>query len=122
MIFRDILEVERTVRTLDENLRDKTKGYRTELKIKGQVFSEMTNHKIEIILLDPQKKLLAYRLHINGSSKNNHEKWLLGDYKKAVKDAFAWRNKIETKKDETDRFQNPKEDTKDPEYTLMGFF
>ncbi len=122
MIFRDILEVERTVRTLNENLRDKPKGYRTELKIKDQVFSEMNNHKIEIILLDPQKKLLAYRPRINGSLNNNHEKWLLGDYKKAVKDAFAWRNKIETKKDETDRFQNPKEDTKDPEYTLMGFF
>jgi hypothetical protein len=122
MIFRDILEAERTIRTLNEKLREKPKGYRTELKIKDQVFSEMNDHNIEIILLDPQKKLLAYRPHMNGSSNNNSEKWLLGDYSKAVKDAFAWKNKIETKKNETDRFQSSKEDTKDPEYTMMGFF
>jgi hypothetical protein len=122
MIFRDILEVERTIRALNENLRDKPRGYRTELKINMQIFSEMNNHNIEIILLDPRKSLVAYRPRFNGSSTDNNEKWLLGDYKKAVKDAFAWRNQIETKKDETDRFPKLKEDTKDPEYTLMGFF
>jgi hypothetical protein len=107
---------------LNENLRDKPRGYRTELKIKDQAFSVVNDHYIEIILIDPQKKLLAYRPHLNGSSKNSNEKWLFGDYKKAVKDAFAWKNKAETKKDETDKFQSLKEDTKDPEYTLMGFF
>ncbi|MFO7665476.1 MAG: hypothetical protein R6V76_02520 [Desulfobacterales bacterium] len=122
MIFRDILEVERTIRGLNENLRDKPRGYRTELKIKDRAFSVMNDHYIEIILIDPQKKLLAYRPHLNGSSNNNNKKWFLGDYKKAIKDAFAWKNKAETKKDETDRFQSLNEDTKDPEYTLMGFF
>ena len=122
MIFRDILEVERTIRGLNENLRDKPRGYRTELKIKDRAFSVMNDHYIEIILIDPQKKLLAYRPHLNGSSNNNHKKWFLGDYKKAIKDAFAWRNKIEAMENETDRFQSPKESTKDPEYTLMGLF
>jgi hypothetical protein len=122
MVFREILEVERTIRTLNEKLKDKSKGYTTEFKINGQVFSEMSDNKIEIILLDPQKKLVAYRPHMNGSSNNNNNKWFFGDYKKAVKDAFAWRNKIEAMENESDRFQSRKESTKDPEYTLMGLF
>jgi hypothetical protein len=122
MVFKDILEVERTIRTLNENLRDKPRGYRTKVKIMSQLFSEMNDHKIEIILVDPQKQQVAYRTHLNGLSNNNHEKWFFGDYKKAVNDAFAWRNEVRTKKDETDIFQNTKENTKDPEYTLMGFF
>lgn len=122
MVFRELLEVERTIRTLNEKLKNKAEGYTTEFKINGQVFSEMSDHKIEIILLDPQKKLVAYRPHMNGSSHNNNKKWSFGDYKKAVKDAFSWRNKIEAMENETDRIQSAKESTKDAEYTLMGLF
>jgi hypothetical protein len=119
MVYRDLLELERTIRKLNENLRDKPKGYRTEFKIKNQVFSEMNDHKIEIMLLDPKKHMVAYRPHINGSS--NNEKWLFGNYEKVVKDAFAWRNKAGMKKNEADEFQNPKQGIKEPEYTLMSF-
>jgi hypothetical protein len=121
MVYKDLLELERTIRSLNQKLKDKPKGYRIEFKMNAQVFSEMNDQKIEIILIDPKKNLVAYRPQINGSSINENEKWLFGNYEKVVKDAFAWRKKARIEKSDANRFHNIGEDNKEPEYTLMSF-
>ncbi len=126
MVFREILEVQRTIRTLNEKLRGKPKGYATEFKINGHVFPQPREQKIEIILVDPQKNLVAYRPNLDDVSNNHHEKWLIGNYEKAVKDAFALRNRKPAENSSPESHSNesrsPMEDSKDPELTLMGFF
>jgi hypothetical protein len=119
MVYRDLLELERTIRSLNEKLKDKPEGYTTEFKIESQVFSEMNDHIFEIILLDSKKNMVAYRPHINGSS--NNEEWLFGDSEKLVKDAFAWRNKTKKKNNDINSFPPPGQDTIEPEYTLLSF-
>jgi hypothetical protein len=118
MVYRDLLELERTIRSLNEKLNNKPEGYTTEFKINSQVFSEMNDHKFEIILLDPKKNMVAYRPHINGP---NNEEWLFGNPEKLVKDAFAWRNKTRKKDHDANKFPPPGKDIIDAEYTLMSF-
>jgi hypothetical protein len=121
MVYKDLLELERTIRSLNQKLKDKPKGYRIEFKMNAQVFSEMNDQKIEIILIDPKKNLVAYRPQIDGSAINENEKWLFGNYEKVVKDAVAWRKKARIEKSNANRFHNIGEDAKEPEYTLMSF-
>jgi len=122
MDFRNVLEFERTVRTLNEQLKDKPEGYATELNINGRFFSGVNDHTIEIILLDPRNNLVAYRPHLKDPSHKNNEGWFFGDYTTAVKYAFERKNRSDIKKEDKDGLQSPREDTIDPEYTLMGFF
>ena len=122
MVFKDMLEYERSIRFLHKKFRDKPKGYVTELKINGYAFCEMKSPKIEIILLDPNQRMVAYRPAPNPEIHDNGEKWFFGDYQKAVEDAFSWINKKdEIKNGQSIKFQENKNDLS-PEYTLMGFF
>lgn len=121
MVFKKMLEYERSMRGLAEELKDKPKGYFTELKINGYNFSTMKSPHIEIILLDSNQRQVAYRPKPGNGCADNNEGWFFGDYQKALEDAFSWINQEGTYNDQRDNFKKPAED-KSPEYTLMGFF
>ena len=121
MVFKKMLEYERNMRALGEELKDKPKGYSTELKINGYNFSTMKSPHIEIILLNSNQRLVAYRPQPDAGATENNREWFFGDYQKALEDAFSWINQEAAHNDQKDNFKEPAEDNS-PEYTLMGFF
>ncbi|MFO8084382.1 MAG: hypothetical protein R6U27_08695 [Desulfobacterales bacterium] len=121
MVYKDMLEYERSIRYLNEKLKDKAEGYVTELKINGYDFSQTKSPKIEIVLLDPKQRLIAYRPQPCMEACEKDEQWFFGNYQKAVEDAFSWINKDDAQRESTKRFHESGDD-KTPDYTLMGFF
>jgi hypothetical protein len=121
MVYKEMLEYKRSIRYLNETLKDKAEGYATELKINGYHFSKMKSPKIEIVLLDPKQRLIAYRPQPCMEAQEKDEQWFFGNYQKAVDDAFSWINHDDAQREPNKRLHESADDTT-PDYTLMGFF
>ncbi len=122
MVFKEMLELEKSAMLLQKQLRDKPRGYVTELKIDGYTFSPAKNPTIEIILLDPKKCFVAYRPRPHSEADEKNSQWFFGDCQKAVSDAQSWSNEACGLPEDHQGTSSQDQPSNPPELTLLGFF
>ncbi len=82
--------VDRLLDHLENEFRDKPQGYMTKITVGRELFPATMLPSLEIILLDPQEKRVAFRKVSDPLAKGGQGIWHVGELFEVVEEAFHW--------------------------------
>jgi hypothetical protein len=92
-VFRE--ELDQALVALREELQDKQRGYVTEVVVAPGLFPEIAPPKVEVVLLDPEERRVAFRRTTDPLRGEGRGDWYVGELEEVIEDIHSWEVELE---------------------------